>query len=136
MKGLMVPLLLVLFAPVLGPREWSFPRDHGAHREFQTEWWYYTGHLEGADGGRFGYELVFFRHALDPGPDLPPAFLDWRPAELYPAHLALTDETGKRFVFREKVERGVGGVAGADSSDLLVWCGAWKAERKGSAHHL
>lgn len=26
-------------------KTWSFPRDHGAHSEFQTEWWYFTGQL-------------------------------------------------------------------------------------------
>ena len=26
-----------------GTRTWSFPRDHGAHPEYRTEWWYFTG---------------------------------------------------------------------------------------------
>jgi predicted secreted hydrolase len=128
--------LLVVFAPVVEPRDWSFPEDHGSHREFQTEWWYYTGHLTGEAGERFGYELVFFRHRLDPGGGLSATFPDWEPAEIYPAHLALTDESGRRFRFHQKVERAFGGMAGADSNDLRVWCGAWRAERKGSAHHL
>ena len=25
--------------------QYSFPRDHFSHLEFQTEWWYYTGNL-------------------------------------------------------------------------------------------
>src|SRR5678816_4187327 len=24
---------------------YAFPRDHGAHEEFRTEWWYYTGQV-------------------------------------------------------------------------------------------
>ena len=28
------------FAQVLAPRAFSFPRDHGPHREFRQEWWY------------------------------------------------------------------------------------------------
>src|SRR5438128_525287 len=24
---------------------YTFPRDHGAHPEFKTEWWYFTGNL-------------------------------------------------------------------------------------------
>jgi predicted secreted hydrolase len=31
-----------------------FPRDHAAHPEYSTEWWYYTGHLESRGGRRFG----------------------------------------------------------------------------------
>ena len=27
-----------------------FPRDHGAHPDFRTEWWYFTGWLEGPEG--------------------------------------------------------------------------------------
>ncbi len=43
---------------------WAFPRDHGAHPDFKTEWWYYSGHLKAADGRAFGYQLTFFRAAL------------------------------------------------------------------------
>lgn len=35
------------------------PQDDAAHDE-DTEWWYWTGHLEAADGRRFGFEHVFF----------------------------------------------------------------------------
>jgi predicted secreted hydrolase len=34
--------------------EWSFPRDHGPHNGFQTEWWYYTGHLYREGASPFG----------------------------------------------------------------------------------
>lgn len=35
-----------------------FP-DLGPHYDYQTEWWYYTGNLETADGRLFGYQLTF-----------------------------------------------------------------------------
>ena len=38
----------------------SFPRDDAPHDRL-TEWWYVTGHLQSADGRRFGYEFVIFR---------------------------------------------------------------------------
>jgi predicted secreted hydrolase len=41
-----------------------FPRDLGPHDEYQTEWWYYTGNLETAEGRPFGFQLTFFRRAL------------------------------------------------------------------------
>ena len=34
---------------------YEFPRDHGSHNDFRTEWWYYTGHLDTAEGRRFGF---------------------------------------------------------------------------------
>lgn len=40
-----------------------FPRDLGPHYDYQTEWWYYTGNLETADGRLFGSEK-FSRQAL------------------------------------------------------------------------
>ena len=43
------------------PRPFRFPDDHGPHPEFRTEWWYFTGNLDGADGRLFGYQLTFFR---------------------------------------------------------------------------
>ena len=35
----------------------SFPRDHGAHPGFRTEWWYITGWLDGPGG----FQITFFR---------------------------------------------------------------------------
>jgi predicted secreted hydrolase len=43
------------FARVFAPRTFTFPRDHGAHPEYRTEWWYYTGNLTAADGTPFGF---------------------------------------------------------------------------------
>ncbi|HET6489015.1 MAG TPA: lipocalin-like domain-containing protein, partial [Syntrophales bacterium] len=48
----------------VGPRTWSFPRDHGAHPEFRTEWWYFTGNLRDGAGNRYGYQLTFFRQGV------------------------------------------------------------------------
>jgi len=39
----------------------AFPRDHGAHPEFRTEWWYVTGWLEDAKGHSSGIQITFFR---------------------------------------------------------------------------
>src|SRR5690606_23149515 len=30
---------------------WEFPRDHGPHAGYRTEWWYFTGHLATSPGG-------------------------------------------------------------------------------------
>src|SRR3712207_7275657 len=52
------------------PRSTLFPyttlfRSLYAHREAQTEWWYYTGHMRTERGRRFGFELVFFKRRTD-----------------------------------------------------------------------
>ncbi len=53
------------FARVTGPRAFAFPVDHGAHPDYQTEWWYYTGNLRSADGRQWGYQLTFFRRGAE-----------------------------------------------------------------------
>ncbi len=45
-------------------RVWSFPRDHGAHPEYKTEWWYYVGHLKAASVDTFGYQRAVFRGSV------------------------------------------------------------------------
>jgi len=70
---------------------WSFPADHWAHPEFQSEWWYLTGHLESLDepGRRFGYQFTFFRVGLLPEP--PRLDSAWSARALVMGHAALTD---------------------------------------------
>ncbi|MFH4242758.1 lipocalin-like domain-containing protein, partial [Acinetobacter baumannii] len=41
------------------------PGDLFTHSNAQTEWWYYTGHLESENGRQFGFELVFFKRRTD-----------------------------------------------------------------------
>src|SRR5206468_1972506 len=70
------------FGQVLGPRTWSFPRDHGRHDGFKTEWWYFTGNLrEKATGRTFGYQLTFFRSSTVPRAATRPSA--WAANDLY-----------------------------------------------------
>ncbi len=111
----------------------SFPKDHFSHPDFRTEWWYYTGHLETAGGRSYGYQVTFFRYGLrdrqNAQGEIPPMFTD-----LYMAHFALSDKRSKKFVFRERVNRGRNGKAGASTARFLVWNEDWKVELKGKSH--
>ncbi|MGP1675127.1 MAG: lipocalin family protein [Candidatus Limnocylindrales bacterium] len=75
------------------------PRDDGPHDRL-TEWWYYTGHLE--SGGidrpvrKFGFEYVIFRAERGTFPTT------------WASHLAITDETGARFAYAQRLEVGDG----------------------------
>jgi len=53
---------MVSVAAVAAPPLWQFPRDYGAHPEFNTEWWYITGHLVSDTHELFGFQLTFFRY--------------------------------------------------------------------------
>ncbi len=114
------------FANARVPWRFVFPRDHAAHFAFATEWWYYTGHLRAEDGRRFGYELTFFRSGLRPGDPQPrPGQSRWRGNQVYPAHLALTDERGRRFVYDERFAREALGIGRASDRGLDVAVGDW-----------
>ncbi|HTN73323.1 MAG TPA: lipocalin-like domain-containing protein [Methylomirabilota bacterium] len=114
-------------------RKLSFPVDHYSHPNFKTEWWYYTGHLETDIGKKYGYQVTFFRFGLrDRQKDIkdqPPLF-----SELYMAHFALSQVNDKRFLFRERINRGYGDKAGAATDRYLVWNEDWKVEEKENQH--
>ena len=107
-----------LHARAAGPREFTFPRDHGPHPEYRTEWWYFTGNVTAADGRELGYQLTFFRSALADSASYARASGGERSAlrgrHAYMAHFAVTD--GGTGVFRaaEKFARGAAGLAGAE----------------------
>src|SRR5215212_8204270 len=79
----------------------ELPRDLYAHKEAQTEWWYYTGHMQTALGRRFGFELVFFKRRTDLDRfGVVPLRLIANP--LYLAHFALTDESRAQFRYAHR----------------------------------
>ena len=44
-----------------------WPKDHGAHREYGLEWWYWVGHLEAVSvEKKYGFQSTVFRVAGDP----------------------------------------------------------------------
>lgn len=122
------------FKQALPGRVFSFPQDHYSHPEFKTEWWYYSGHLQTPNKKLYGYQLTFFRSAL--GAETKNQKSKWSIQNLYLAHLALTDESKKKFEYREKINRGSLGEAGAltykkDGPPFRVWVEDWSVELKG-----
>ena len=108
------------------PWRFQFPRDHAAHDQFASEWWYFTGHVRASDGRRFGFELTFFRVGLRPGDARPVRGQSaWRGNELYPAHFALSDEAGKTFVHYERFAREALGAGSASTVKLEVRDEGW-----------
>ncbi len=106
---------------------YSFPRDHGTHEAFRTEWWYYTGQLTAKDGRSFGYQLTFFRRGMAQQQvrTLPS---QWAVTQLYLAHFAVSDLGQGRFHYAEKISRAGLGKAGANPDRLHVWVDGWSAE--------
>jgi predicted secreted hydrolase len=103
--------------------EFAFPRDHGSHDAYRTEWWYYTGHLTADDGHRYGFEVTFFRVGISTAP----AENRWDLRHVALAHFALTDIHGKRFRYYEKLNRSSPFTAQAATGHLDVFNEAWRA---------
>jgi predicted secreted hydrolase len=116
------------FARADGPRAFIYPQDHGPHEDFQTEWWYYTGNLTAGTGERFGYQLTFFRRALQPPGERTARPSEWAAGQVYMAHFALTDAAGGEHRSFEKLARGAAGLAGAQAEPFRVWLDDWSVE--------
>lgn len=123
------------FARALTPRQWRFPVDFGAHPDHQTEWWYYTGNLETAEGRPFGYQFTIFRQALVP--EAPPEQASggrgsaWRTPQVYSAHFTVSDIATDTFLQEERFARGALGLAGAEADPYAVWLNDWRISAEG-----
>ncbi len=114
------------YARAFAPRPFLFPADHGAHPEFRTEWWYFTGNLRGPDGGEHAYQLTFFRSALAPRSAARSSA--WATRQAWLGHLALSGPGRGSFRAFERWGRESLGLAGARSEPLRIWLRGWSAE--------
>lgn len=108
---------------------YEFPRDHGNHPDFKTEWWYFTGNLTSDSGRRFGYQLTFFRQGVIPPGEAAGVRSSLVARNIAFAHFAVSDLGGGDFHFAQRITRGAFGEAGWDQGSLLAWIGDWSCER-------
>jgi predicted secreted hydrolase len=129
------------FLSVTGPCNLTFPKDHGPHPGYRTEWWYYTGNLQSESGARFGFQLTFFRSQISP-PDAerkwPRQTSAWRARQIYLGHAAISDISGKRYLKAEQVAREALGLAGTSKADgrWIIFIKNWRAQIEENAHIL
>jgi predicted secreted hydrolase len=100
-----------------------FPRDHGAHPNFKTEWWYFTGNLKDAQERPFGYQLTIFRQGVQFKPAQPTS--QWAVRDFYFGHFTISDVAGDQFRVAEKVSRGALGEAKTATGGMDVALGPW-----------
>lgn len=111
------------------PRPFEFPRDHSAHPNFKTEWWYFTGNLSDSHDRPFGFQLTFFRFALaskDIADDS-----EWRTRQAWMAHMAITDVRSGRFISAERFSREALMLAGNSADPFRIWIEDWGASATG-----
>lgn len=107
---------------------YQFPRDHHAHRDFKTEWWYFTGNLAAGDGREFGYQLTFFRQGVRRGD---PAETNFAVEDIKLAHFAISEVSAGKFHFAQRLSRGAFGEAGFSDGNRIAWIKDWELRRSG-----
>ena len=129
------------YLTITGPCNLEFPKDHGAHPGYRTEWWYYTGNLHSESGDLYGFQLTFFRSQISPPgaekawPNPPSA---WRTQQIYSAHAAISDIAGKRHLQAELLSREALTMAGVLNRppETVVYLKNWSARIDCEAHVL
>ncbi len=92
-------------------------RDLYYRKDFASQWWYLTGHLETETGRKFGYELTFFVIGVNKK-EFQSAFgLN----NLYISHFAVTDIKRNKYYRKEEISRGAYKAAGASAASLNVF---------------
>ena len=109
----------------------AFPRDHGAHPRFRTEWWYITGIVRDRDGGELGVQVTFFRSRPGVAEDSPSRFA---PRQLVFAHAAVADAAHGRLRHDQRAARAVFDLAGAAEETTRAWIDNWSLALDGEAY--
>jgi len=105
----------------------QFPRDHGAHPDFRTEWWYVTGWLDGP----LGFQVTFFRARPEEQSANPSAF---NPRQVLFAHAALSDPKRGHLLHDQRAARAGFSLAEAQTGRTGVWIDDWRLEQEGNRY--
>ena len=114
------------YAKVLRGLVLQFPRDHGAHPDFRTEWWYVTGALD-LPRKDIGFQLTFFRVRTGFAEALGSKIAAH---QILFAHAAVTLPQDKLLHADRAARANLG--AGSSTTDCDVHIGAWQMRRSAS----
>lgn len=135
MRGPMILTALALIAATSAGSDYSvvrpgarfvFPREHGAHPAFRTEWWYVTGLLKTREGRDLGFQITFFRTTPKTNPANTSRFA---PKQVLFAHAALSDPRLGHLLHGERAARSGFGLALSRIGDTDVRLRDWRIRR-------
>jgi predicted secreted hydrolase len=112
----------VSFADVVPGTTLAFPRDHGSHPEFRTEWWYITGWVRDDAGQDYGVQVTFFRSRTGLAEGSASRFA---PTQILVAHAAIADPRTGRLLHDQQAQRAGFGIAEASQATTDVRIGDW-----------
>ena len=119
------------YARVKPGHELQFPRDHGSHPQFRTEWWYLTGRVQDARGGELGIQITFFRNRPRVAEDNPSRFA---PRQLLFAHAALADARNGKLLHDQRAARAGFGLAEVQEGRTDVVIDDWALRQTESGY--
>ena len=114
------------YPPVRQGAVLQFPRDHGSHPQFRSEWWYITGWLKAAGGKEFGVQITFFRNRPRVAEDVPSRFA---PKQLLFGHAALADPASAGLLHDQRAARAGFGLAEGAEGRTDVAIGDWSLKQ-------
>ena len=109
----------------------QFPRDHGSHPQFRSEWWYITGWLRAAGGEELGVQITFFRNRPRVAEDVSSRFA---PRQLLFAHAALADPASAGLLHDQRAARAGFGLAQSEEGRTEVAIEDWSLRQTGSGY--
>jgi len=119
------------YAQVRPGVELQFPRDHGSHPQFRTEWWYLTGWVKDARGNDLGIQITFFRNRPRVAEGNPSRFA---PRQLLFAHAALADARNAKLLHDQRAARAGFGLAEAQEARTDVVIDDWSLRQTASGY--
>jgi predicted secreted hydrolase len=128
--ALLAPALLASRdALALPAKALGFPRDHGAHPELRTEWWYLTGYTDAgtvAQPRLIGFQITFFRSRIEAAQTIQSRFAA---KQLLFAHAALTDISTQKHWHDQRIARTGFGIAQTSELTTDVKLRDWTLRR-------
>ena len=114
----------------------EFPRDHGSHDAFRTEWWYVTAWVHDVDGqgdGQYrGVQVTFFRNRPGVAESGTSRFA---PRQLLFAHAAVADPRHGRLWHDQRAARAGFGLAEASAPTTDVRIADWSLRLTGDTYN-
>lgn len=119
------------YPAVLPGRSLAFPRDHGSHPAYRTEWWYVTGWVRDGAGTDYGVQVTFFRNRPRVAEGNASAFA---PRQLVFAHVAIAEGAHGKLRHDQRASRAMFDLAGADEATTRTWIGDWSLVLEGNTY--
>jgi predicted secreted hydrolase len=113
------------------PRALAFPRDHGSHPAFRTEWWYITGWTQDEAGTPRGVQVTFFRSRPGVAEAERSAFA---PVQILFAHAAVAEAAYGRLRHDQRAARAGLGLAHASEATTEVALDDWSLVLDGATY--